>query len=552
MLLSIIIPAYNEKGTIKELIRRVKKAPLPIGVKKEIIVIDDGSTDGTREILEKTKGIIFIKHKKNSGKGAAMKTGFEASKGDVLITQDADLEYDPDFYPRLLEPFLKKKAKVVYGSRFLYLKQKQKNISFLQKAHSGSYYLAYLGGRIMTATSNLLYQANITDEATGYKLLHRDVADKIELESRRFEFCPEITAKILKLGYKIHEVPISYKPRTFEDGKKINWKDGLEGLYTLFKYRIQKMKHVPSKSALKNRHLEDVNCNICGSNNFKVLFPELPGMASMDPKEVFSSSSHEISREQIVECKKCGLVYTTPRFKASSIVSGYSSAQDSDYTSQEETRLQTFRKNLSVLNSFTKKKGRLLDIGAAAGYFVKVADEDGWQAEGIEPSAWMSKYAQKKLGIKVRPGTVHDYRFKSGTFDAVTYWDVLEHVPDPMKDLEKTAKLLKRGGILIVNYPDWASFPAKIFKRKWWFVLSIHLYYFTPKTITKILNKAGFRVLNIRPHFQTLELGYLVYRLKPYSKALYNLMNPVIEALGLTKLGIPYYAGQTMVIAKKK
>jgi 2-polyprenyl-3-methyl-5-hydroxy-6-metoxy-1,4-benzoquinol methylase len=246
------------------------------------------------------------------------------------------------------------------------------------------------------------------------------------------------------------------------------------------------------------------------------------------------------------------LVYTTPRLKASSIVEGYSEGIDTDYTSQEQARIKTFQKNLKILNSFTKSKGRLLDVGAAAGYFVKVAADNNWQAEGVEPSSWMSQYAQDKLGVKVRPGTIHNYRFKSNSFDVITYWDVLEHVPDPKKDLKKTAKLLKKGGLLIVNYPDWASLPAKIFGRKWWFVLSIHLYYFTPVTITKLLKKTGFRVLDIRPHFQTLELGYLVYRLKPYSRLLYNILNPIVKILNLDKFGIPYYAGQTLVIAKKK
>lgn len=550
--LSIIIPVFNEKNTIREIISAVKNSKIQRDVKKEIIVIDDGSTDGTKEVLSKITGIKFYKHSVNMGKGRAMKTGLEKATGDIILTQDADLEYDPKFYSKLIQPILKGHAKVVYGSRFLYVLQKEKNISFLRKAHEASYFLAYLGGRIMTGTTNVLYGTKITDEATGYKVFTREVLNGLEIESRRFEFCPELTAKIARLGYRILEVPISYKPRTYAEGKKINWVDGIHGIYTLLKYRFNQMKAKKSNSAKFNKNLENVTCNICGADDFDIVYPELPGLNELDPKDLFSSSSHSISMEQIVKCKKCGLVYVNPRFKSKVIVSGYSGAVDHDYISQEKARLETFKRCLSVLNQYSGEKGRLLDVGAAAGYFVKVAQDDGWKAEGIEPSRWMSKYAKENLGIKVQPGVVHDYKFKSGSFDAITYWDVLEHVPDPLSDLTKTGKLLRKGGTLIVNYPDFGSLPAKIFKRKWWFILSIHLWYFTPATITKILNKAGFKVIKIQPHYQALELGYLVYRLKQYTELGYKVLHLVFRVFGLLSFSMPYYAGQTMVIARKK
>lgn len=548
MLVSIVISAFNESATIHPLLSAVKKTKLPKGLDREIIVVDDGSTDGTYNILKKIPGIKIIRHSQNQGKGRGMATGFAAARGDIILTQDADLEYDPKFYSALLKPILKNRAKVVYGSRFLYVLQRQKNVSFLRKVHATSYYLAYLGGRIMTEAANLLYGIHITDEATGYKVLTREVIDRLQIESQHFEFCPEITAKVSRMGYKIHEVPIAYEPRTYEQGKKIHWNDGLEGLWTLLKYRFGRLHYPRSISAKTNRHLEDVVCNICGADDFDVIYPELPGLAALNPKEVFSSSSHNISLEQVVKCKKCNLVYVTPRFKPGAVVGGYSGAIDNDYVSQEEARLTTFKKSLELLPT----PGKLLDIGAAAGYFVKAASDAGWKAEGIEPGRWISEYAQKKLGVRVRPGTIHDYRLPSNSFDVVTYWDVLEHVPDPSADLAKSAKVLKRGGLLIVNYPDFASLPAQIFGRKWWFILSIHLFYFTPETITKMLAKHGFNILKIKPHFQTLELGYLIYRLKPYSELGYKIMMPVAKLLHLDKFHLPYYAGQTLVIAQKK
>lgn len=552
MLISIIIPAFNESDTISRIISIVKKAKLPKGLDREIIVVDDGSTDNTYQILKKISGIKILRHPQNQGKGRAMATGFAAARGDIILTQDADLEYDPKFYLALLKPILKGQAKVVYGSRFLYVLQRQKNISFLKKTHKASYYLAYLGGRVITGVANFLYGIHITDEATGYKVLTREVLILILLESKHFEFCPEITAKVSRLGYQIQEVPISYEPRTYEQGKKIHWQDGLEGLWTLLKYRFSRLHYPRSTSAKTNRNLEDVVCNICGAADFDVVYPELPGLAALNPKEVFSSSSHNISVEQIVKCRRCGLVYVTPRFKPTVVVAGYSGAVDKDYVSQEQARLATFQKSLQLLAQYASQPEKLLDVGAAAGYFVKAASDAGWIAEGVEPSRWMSEYASSRLNVKVLPGTIHDHHYVKNSFNAVTFWDVLEHVPDPSADLFAAARILKYGGILIVNYPDFASLPAKIFGRKWWFVLSIHLFYFTPDTITKMLNKHGFNILKIKPHFQTLELGYLIYRLKSYSGLGYKIMMPIAKLLHLDKLHLPYYAGQTLVIAQKR
>jgi len=552
MLVSVVIPAYNESTTVNSLISTVKKTKLPKGVNREIIVVDDGSTDDTYQILKKISGIKVIRHPQNQGKGRAMASGFAAARGDIVLTQDADLEYDPKFYSELLKPILTNRAKVVYGSRFLYILQRQKNVSFLKKTHQASYFLAYLGGRIITEVANLLYGTHITDEATGYKVLTREVLNLIKLESKHFEFCPEITAKVSKLGYKIYEVPISYEPRTYEQGKKIHWHDGLEGLWTLFKYRFSRLHYPRSLSAKTNRNLENIMCKICGADDFDIIYPERPEINSLNPKELFSSSSHKISVEQIVKCKYCGLVYVTPRFKPAVVVRSYSGAIDSDYVSQELARLATFKKSLHLLAQYTPRPGKLLDVGAAAGYFVKAASAAGWKAEGVEPGRWISKYARKKLGVKIRPGTIHGYRFRPNSFDVVTYWDVLEHVPDPSADLAKASKVLKKGGLLFVNYPDFSSIPSKIFGRKWWFILSIHLFYFTPVTITKILEKHGFKILKIKPHFQTLELGYLIYRLKSYSELGYKIMLPIAKLLQLDKFHLPYYAGQTLVIAQKK
>lgn len=207
------------------LVTKVLNVRLP--VEKEIIIIDDGSIDQTQEILNKiskSKKIKILKHKKNVGKGAAVKSGLKAATGNLILIQDADLEYDPNDIKKLIEPFKNKSVEVVYGSRIL-------------GNNPTSHWTFSLGGKLLTIITNILFNADITDEATGYKVFRRKVLDKIKLNAKGFEFCPEVTAKIAKIGIKIVEVPISYNPRPVSE-KKIKWTDGILAIYYLFKYRF--------------------------------------------------------------------------------------------------------------------------------------------------------------------------------------------------------------------------------------------------------------------------------------------------------------------------
>jgi dolichol-phosphate mannosyltransferase len=257
--ISIIIPIYNELPRFPEVLRSVLNAPLPLNCTKEVIVVDDGSEDGTSLFVSgcAARGDAIVHHRfVNGGKGAAIRTGLKLASGDVILIQDGDLEYDPKDYVHLLTPVVNGEADVVYGSRF----------------HGVAPTMPVSGliaNKILTIVANSLYSANITDEATGYKVFLASVLRRVHLECNRFEFCPEVTAKLRRLGYRIHEVPVSYRARGIAEGKKIRAQDGFWAIWTLLKCRfVSKKRLVCPVAALRENPQRTLSENLAGEGTF--------------------------------------------------------------------------------------------------------------------------------------------------------------------------------------------------------------------------------------------------------------------------------------------
>jgi glycosyltransferase involved in cell wall biosynthesis len=244
--LSVIIPAYNERQTIAKMLSAVKAVDLaPLGIEREIIVVDDGSVDETAEIIRREHpDVVLISHFINQGKGNAIRTALHRARGDIILIQDADLEYDPSDYPALLRPIVDGKALVVFGSRFL-------DRSYPRRMHAAN----FVANKVLTGLANLLYRVHVTDEATCYKVFDGDLLRSLRLRCQEFEFCPEVIALLGRKGIKIHEVPVRYVARTEEEGKKIGWIDGIDAVRVLVYYRFARLKERGKpQAAVTNGH----------------------------------------------------------------------------------------------------------------------------------------------------------------------------------------------------------------------------------------------------------------------------------------------------------
>ncbi|MGP8245795.1 MAG: class I SAM-dependent methyltransferase [Bryobacteraceae bacterium] len=311
-----------------------------------------------------------------------------------------------------------------------------------------------------------------------------------------------------------------------------------------------------TKPALKRtgEWLESIPCPVCCAAPFEVLQPaRYPAAASgAELKEIYHASSDRAPLDQIVKCRSCSMVYLNPRPIPAILLSGYSEAVDPTFVAQNAARIHAFGKTLGSVLRRLKFDGRglpLLDVGCAGGAFLVAAQRYGFETVGLEPSHWLASYARNQYRLDVRDGVLEPGLFAPRSFDVVTLWDVVEHLPNPHDTLALAASLLKPGGLLLVNYPDIGSLAARVLGQRWPFWLGVHLLYYTRTTMARQLERAGFRVVGFRPFFPTLPLGYVAHRASPYVPGMSAVVK-LLESAGLARVPLTYNMGQTLVVAR--
>jgi SAM-dependent methyltransferase len=298
---------------------------------------------------------------------------------------------------------------------------------------------------------------------------------------------------------------------------------------------------------------EEVPCNVCGSDDYAVVIPSRRDRTKpVDLETVFRSSGDEPLQDQMVRCTACGLYYVRPRLRSDLILAGYQGGTDEGFVSQASFRERTFARCLDRVETVLMPPGRrVLDVGAAGGSFLAVAKARGYEPIGCEPSASMCEFAREHYGLTLHPGTIFDTPAADGSVHLLSLWDVLEHTPDPTAVLQRAHRLLAPGGVLAISVPDYASGAARVLGSRWPFLLTVHLYYFEPRTLTDLLARCGFAALKFQKHLQTLEMGYVGKRAAPYLGPLGGLLTGGLRLLRLERLPFHYWVGQTMVVARK-
>jgi 2-polyprenyl-3-methyl-5-hydroxy-6-metoxy-1,4-benzoquinol methylase len=305
-----------------------------------------------------------------------------------------------------------------------------------------------------------------------------------------------------------------------------------------------------------NELIEAVRCPNCLSESYQTIvtagYPTNPSRSEL--LKIYSASSSHVLFDAMVRCDECSLVYLNPRIRADLIIKGYSDAADPTFISQNNERIATFKKSLHRLGRrhgiSPQTVNRVLDVGCAGGAFPKAAHDLGFEVVGVEPSRWLVEQGRLAYGLDLRAGLLSDQNFPNASFDLICLWDVIEHMPDAGEVVNNIHRLLKVGGYFIVNYPDYGSLAHKLLGRKWPMLLSVHLIYFTRATITDFLQRRDFEIVEIRPFWQTLKLGYVLQRASSYFR-IFQALVFLADKIGISDIPIAYNIGQSFVLARK-
>lgn len=300
--------------------------------------------------------------------------------------------------------------------------------------------------------------------------------------------------------------------------------------------------------------LEHVNCNLCGSDDANVFLSGNLGESSRIPDvDAYTCTNSNFNQfRRIMKCTRCGLIYASPRPGEEELLSSYKAVVDQTYVAELDGRVLTFQRSFNELSELLSPRGRLLDIGCHIGMFLKVAQGNGWECYGLEPSRWATQYGREQLGVNIKLGTLGNGAFERESFDAVTMWDVIEHLTDPLNQLREIWRILKPEGLLCLTTLDIGSPFARLMGRRWWWLMEMHLYYFARRTITAMLGEAGFETVCISRHTRLVKFPYLVSRLEHYSNCLARIGASMGNRLGLTNKVVPVNFGDLMTVFARK
>ena len=298
--------------------------------------------------------------------------------------------------------------------------------------------------------------------------------------------------------------------------------------------------------------LEEIPCDLCGSTDHDVLRQAAPETrSSHDLVRIFRASSDVPLTDRLVQCNECDLVFVSPRVHAPTIVASYSQGEDPTFVSQAEARERTFARSVERIEQLTGGPGSVFDIGTAGGSFLAAARARGWKVDGCEPNNWLAAWGKRHYGIDIRPGALTDQDLPNGHYDVVTLWDVVEHLPHPSEIIDRAKQLVKPGGYLIMTFPDFGSPSARVLGRFWPFLSSVHLFYFSKVTMTRMLKKSGFEVVRTAPHTQQLELGYLLHRAGDVLGRPLRALSKLVHKSRAGRTHVSYRLGQTFVAARR-
>jgi len=540
----VFTATYNEADNIEKLSKKVFYN-MPHA---DLLVIDDNSPDGTGKILDdlaaKNAQVRVIHRPTKLGLGSAHRLAMKyavANKYDVLITMDSDLSHNPDYIPKIIG--LLDKDDFVTGSRYV--------------KGGRSDYGAYR--MIISHTANILARALLgiplqecTTSLRGFRV---DLLNKINIDSIRsdgYSFFFESIFYVTRLTKKFSEFPIYFENRA-SGISKISKTEIIKSIINLIRLSLMRWTF-DERMILRTAGTSGTsasNCVNCGSPFASVIYPKTTAKNNSSDPYNCTSMTHG-SHGTIVKCLECGLVRTDPLPDEKTLIENYSKVNETLYAENIEARFRTFKRDLDKIAKYLPKNGTLLDVGANCGAFLKIASEAGYKAQGVEPSRWCTDYAREKLGQKITNGTVSDLAPSEKGFDIVTMFDVLEHLSDPIKELNAVNQRMKKGGILALSTLDIDSMPAKILGKRWPWLMDMHIYYFDMRIIDQILKKTGFKVIHSCNYTHVISLDYLLMKLDNMSVWGAGIFGKILRAIGANNIRIPVSFGDIKLFVAEK